>query len=89
MRYRSLALALAACIAAGSAVRAEDAVVPGEFDQPRNVDACAAHGAGFAKIPGTNTCARVGGQVRFEQGFSKSSNRSGGQVRLDFETRSD
>ena len=88
MRYRSSALALAACLAASFA-HAEDAVAPGEFDRPGAVDGCDAYGAGFARIPGTDTCARVSGKVRLEQGFSKSSNRGGRQVQLDFETRGD
>jgi hypothetical protein len=82
---------LAALVIATSAW-AVDAVVD---DQPRlpgpdDVSACDAYGTGFAKLPGTNTCVRVSGQMRFEEGFSTSSHAtSRGRTTLDFETRSD
>jgi hypothetical protein len=33
---------------------------------PSRPNLCAAHGAGFASVPGTNTCVRVSGRVRGE-----------------------
>lgn len=83
------ALGLAICVAAVSAAEAGDAVVADEFERQRVVSDCDAYGAGFARLPGTSTCVRVSGQVRFEKRYSKSSNGGGGQVRMDFETRSD
>ena len=50
--------------------------------------ACDYLGSGFAKLPGTDTCARIGGKVSVETGFRNRSTSSGGQVQLDFETRS-
>lgn len=71
---------------------AKDAVVadqPGLM-QPDNVGACDAYGTGFAKLPGTETCVRVSGQVRFEERISNTSRSSShGRTTLDFETRSD
>ena len=31
--------------------------------QPRSVDSCAAYGAGFVKLAGSNTCVKIGGAV--------------------------
>ncbi|MDB5555984.1 MAG: porin subfamily protein [Rhizobium sp.] len=88
MYFRQFALGAAAAFAVTYAAHAEDAVVPDEFDQQQAVGACDAYGTGFAKLPGTNTCVRVSGQVRYDQYFS-GSNRSGGRTTMDFETRGD
>jgi hypothetical protein len=92
MRIHHLVLGLAASVLLASAAHATDAVVD---DQPKlmgsdPVNTCDAYGTGFAKLPGTNTCVRVSGQMRYEKSFSNSS-RSGslGRTTLDFETRSD
>lgn len=90
MRFRYLALGLAVSFAMAAMARAEDAVVADEFEQQqRSLGACDAYGPGFAKLPGTNTCVRVSGQVRFEQHFSNRGGATGGQTTLDIETRSD
>jgi hypothetical protein len=31
--------------------------------QPRSVDSCAAYGAGFVKLAGSNTCVKIGGAI--------------------------
>jgi hypothetical protein len=31
--------------------------------QPRSVNSCAAYGAGFVKLAGSNTCVKIGGAV--------------------------
>jgi len=89
MRYRYLALGLAASLAIASFAHAEDAVVPDEFEQQQAVGVCDAYGAGFAKLPGTNTCMRVSGHVRVEKGYSNRARSFGSQTVLDFETRTD
>jgi hypothetical protein len=86
MHFRQFALGLAAALMVASTVHAEDAVVPDEFDLQQAMGACDAYGTGFAMLPGTNTCIKVGGQVRYEKHFSGSN--SGGRVQMDFETRS-
>ena len=89
MRYRFLAFGFAASFAAALPVHAEDAVVADEFEQQQAVGACDAYGAGFAKLPGTNTCVRVSGHVRMEKRYSNRSSGFGSRTVLDFETRSD
>lgn len=89
MRYRYLFLGLVASCTVAPLAHAEDAVVPDEFEQQQAVGACDAYGAGFAKLPGTNTCVRVSGHVRIEKRYSNRSSGFGGQTVLDFETRSD
>lgn len=46
--------------------------VADEWEQQQAVGACDAYGAGFAKLPGTDTCAVVSGEVRYEKRFSNS-----------------
>ena len=90
MRFGYLAFGLAAMLGATPFAYAEDAVVANEFEQQQQaVDACDAYGAGFAKLPGTNTCMRVGGHVRVEKRYSNGSRSFGGQTTLEFETRTD
>lgn len=85
---RLIVMAAFAALSLVPTAHAEDAIVPDEFEQQQSVGACDYLGAGFALLPGTGTCARVSGKVSVEKGFSNRSNRSGGQVQLDFETRS-
>lgn len=89
MRYPYLGLCLLGAFAAATLARAEDAVIADEFEQQQAAGACDAYGPGFAKLPGTDTCLRVSGQVRIEKRYSNRSGGLGGQTRLDFETRSD
>jgi hypothetical protein len=88
MYFRQFSLGTAAVFAVISVAHAEDAVVPNEFETQSAVGACDAFGTGFAKLPGTNTCIKVGGQVRYEKHFSGSKDSSG-RTTLTFETRSD
>lgn len=91
MKFGFAALAASAALLLASTAQAGDAVVPDEFEQQQQaVDACDAYGTGFARLPGTNTCARVSGHVRVEKSYSnRGGSRTGGQTVLDFETRSD
>ena len=40
--------------------------------QPRSVDSCAAYGAGFVKLAGSNTCVKIGGAVSIGVGGNVS-----------------
>jgi hypothetical protein len=94
MKIAGLFLAFATVVAVGPVAHATDAVVPDPLQamEPQSINACASYGTGFALIPGTQTCIRVGGQVRFDQSLSsggRSGERSRGGTTLGFETRSD
>jgi hypothetical protein len=90
MHCRHLALGILASLVWAPFAHAGDAVVPDEFEQQQQaVGACDAYGTGYAKLPGTNTCVRVSGHVRFEKRYSNRSSSVGGQTVLDVETRSD
>lgn len=89
MDLRSLALGSLMALAAFAGTRAEDAVVPDEWEDNQAVGACDHLGSGYAKLPGTDICARVSGKVSYEKRFYNRSTSDGGQVQLDFETRSD
>lgn len=90
MKLRVLAWVLVLSSIAAAPAAAGDAVVPDEFEQQQQaVGACDAYGKGFAKLPGTNTCMRVSGQVRYENRLSNRSSTTGGRLQMDFETRSD
>lgn len=88
MTARQFAIAAAGLMILVGTARADDAVTPHEWEQPRSVEACSHLGTGFAKLPGTDTCARISGKVSVETGFRNRSTANGGQVQLDFETRS-
>ena len=48
--------------------------------EPRRQEACAAFGAGFVKLEGSDTCVKLGGAVRAEFGMT-SAGRSSGSAR--------
>ena len=65
----------------GSAASAEQ-IRPLKFDQPgkrktlpvkqpKADDSCAAYGAGFAKLAGTDTCVKVGGSISVGAGVAR------------------
>ena len=91
MNINSLILGFTAALAMVTAVQAGDAVVadPLQSLDPQSVNACDAYGTGFIPVPGTGTCVKASGQVRYEQGFSNSTRTSHGHTTLDFETRGD
>lgn len=89
MQLRRFAWSFAAALSLASLTHAEDAVVPNEWEQQQAVGACDAHGAVYARIPGTNTCAKVSGALRYDKHFGDGPTRSRSGTYLDFETRSD
>jgi hypothetical protein len=89
MGLRFLALGSLLALAATAGARAEDAVVPYEWESNQAVGACDHLGSGYAKLPGTDICARVSGKVSYEKRFQNRATADGGRVQLDFETRSD
>lgn len=69
MNIKSLLLGSAAALVAVSGARAADAVeVVAEPEPMEYVRICDTYGTGFYYIPGTETCLRVGGYVRYDIG---------------------
>ncbi|MBR7651028.1 porin [Ochrobactrum oryzae] len=66
MKLKSLLLGSAASLAAITGAHAADAVVAPEPESVEYVRVCDAYGAGYFYIPGTETCLRVSGYVRYD-----------------------
>jgi hypothetical protein len=66
MNIKSLLLGSAAALVAVSGARAADAIVIAEPEPVEYVRICDAYGAGFFYIPGTETCLKFDGYVRYQ-----------------------
>ncbi|MDO6962483.1 porin [Rhizobium alvei] len=84
-RTRLLPLCLIA-LGFAAPLRAENAVVPDAYDQAPAVNVCETYGTGFTQVPGTSSCVRVGGELRYEK--SIGANRPAKGSSLEFEFRS-
>jgi hypothetical protein len=94
MNIKSLLLGSAAALAVVSGAQAADAVVAAEPEPMEYVKVCDAYGTGFFYIPGTETCLKIGGEVRYEKNFEKLSGSSTSywhhsRVRINFEAKND
>jgi hypothetical protein len=96
MNIKSLLIGSAAALAAVSGAQAADAIVAAEPEPLEYVRVCDAFGAGYFYIPGTETCLRIGGEVRFTVGFgedvgnnSTSDWYSATRGRIFFDTKTD
>jgi hypothetical protein len=70
MNIKSLLLGSAAALAAVSGAQAADAIVAAEPEPMEYVRVCDAFGTGFFYIPGTETCLKIGGYVRFQTDYN-------------------
>ncbi|NNU62542.1 porin [Ochrobactrum soli] len=66
MNIKSLLLGSAAALVAASGAQAADAIVAPEPEAVEYVRVCDAYGAGYFYIPGTETCLRIHGYVRYD-----------------------
>ncbi len=94
MNIKSLLLGSAAALAAVSGAQAADAIVAAEPEPMEYVRVCDAFGAGFFYIPGSETCLKIGGYVRFQTDFGKDKSGSSDwdsftRAQLEVDTRSD
>ncbi len=64
MNIKSLLLGSAAALAVVSGAQAADAIVAAEPEPMEYVRVCDAFGTGFFYIPGTETCLKIGGEIR-------------------------
>jgi hypothetical protein len=65
---RLLPFVFAALIAGACSASAEDAIKDGEHLGDRRAEPCAAFGPGYVRLPGSETCIRIGGDVRLDVG---------------------
>jgi len=70
MKIKSLLIGSAALMTASTGAYAADAIVMAEPEPVEYVRVCDVYGAGFFYIPGTETCLKIGGYVRFEMRFA-------------------
>lgn len=68
MNIKSILLGSAAALAVVSGAQAADAIVAAAPEPAEYVKVCDAFGAGYFYIPGTETCLKIGGFVRFQVG---------------------
>lgn len=66
MNIKSLLLGSAAALVAVSGARAADAIIAAEPEPVEYVRVCDAFGTGYFYIPGTETCLRIHGYVRYD-----------------------
>ncbi|EEQ95313.1 porin [Brucella intermedia] len=84
MNIKSLLLGSAAALVAASGAQAADAIVAPEPEAVEYVRVCDAYGAGYFYIPGTETCLRIHGYVRYDAtGGDRVYARSLGDVERD------
>jgi hypothetical protein len=94
MNIKSLLIGSAAALAVVSGAQAADAVVAAEPEPVEYVKVCDAYGTGYFYIPGTETCLKIGGSLRYEKRISKVGGASEaydnhGRIRLDVTAKND
>ncbi len=77
MNIKSLLIGSAAALAAVSGAQAADAIVAAEPEPLEYVRVCDAFGTGFFYIPGTETCLKFGGYIRFQTNIGRDEYNSG------------
>ncbi|MBU0832431.1 MAG: porin [Alphaproteobacteria bacterium] len=85
MNIKSLLLGSAAALAVVSGAQAADAIVAAEPEPMEYVRVCDAFGTGYFYIPGTETCLKIGGEVRFAYDWNTNDTTAINQD--DFQTR--
>jgi len=78
MNIKSLLLGSAAALAAVSGAQAADAIVAAEPEPLEYVRVCDAFGTGYFYIPGTETCLKIGGYIRFQVDIGDEVNDANG-----------
>ncbi len=94
MNIRAIILSSAAALSFGTVAHAADAIVAAEPEPMEYVRVCDAFGAGFFYIPGTETCLKIDGYVRFQTNVGKDLSGTSDwdsftRGQLNFDARSD
>ena len=66
MNIKMILMSSAAALAALSSAQAADAIVAAEPEPVEYVRVCDAYGSGYFYIPGTETCLKISGYIRFQ-----------------------
>ncbi|MBB3541244.1 porin [Rhizobium sp. BK399] len=66
MNIKMILMSSAAALAAFSSAQAADAIVAAEPEPVEYVRVCDAYGSGYFYIPGTETCLKISGYIRFQ-----------------------
>ncbi len=77
MNIKMMLISSAAALSAFSGAQAADAIVAAEPEAVEYVRVCDAYGTGYFYIPGTETCLKVSGYVRFQVNGSPNANITG------------
>jgi len=72
MNIKSLLLGSAAAMVAATGAQAADAIVVAEPEPMEYVRICDTYGTGFFYIPGTETCLKIGGYLRYQIDYRDS-----------------
>ncbi|CUX25979.1 MULTISPECIES: porin [Agrobacterium tumefaciens complex] len=94
MNIKSLLIGSAAALAAVSGAQAADAIVAAEPEPLEYVRVCDAFGTGFFYIPGTETCLKFGGYIRFQTDFGRDKSQTSDwdsftRAQFEVDTRTD
>ncbi|THV25750.1 porin [Peteryoungia ipomoeae] len=94
MNIKSLLIGSAAALAVVSGAQAADAIVAAEPEPMEYVRVCDAFGTGYFYIPGTETCLKIGGEIRVSYDWNKDDGADFGgdfttRARVTFEARND
>ncbi|AGA65052.1 Porin [Liberibacter crescens BT-1] len=80
MKIKNVLLSSVACLLAVSSAKAADAV-KAEPETAEGVRVCEAFGSGYFYLPGSETCFKIGGYLRFEGDYGKNQYGTAGNLR--------
>lgn len=94
MNFKVLAASSVAALSFASASYAADAIVAAQPEPMEYVRVCDAFGAGYFYIPGSETCLKIGGYVRFQTNFGRDQSGTSDwnaftRAQLEVDARSD
>src|SRR5690606_37745537 len=72
MNIKGLLVSSAAAVVAVSGAHAADAIIIAEPEPMEYVRICDTYGTGYFYIPGTETCLKIGGYLRYQMNYLKS-----------------
>ncbi|MBI1621522.1 porin, partial [Aquamicrobium zhengzhouense] len=72
MNIKSLLLGSAAAAVAATGAQAADAIIIAEPEPMEYVRICDTYGTGYFYIPGTETCLKIGGYLRYQMEYNKN-----------------